>query len=187
MLFSRTIRQFIKAAIIKKYVQASGWYFTEDRLLMIQQELTDWQNNYLPIDVKGKTVFDIGAGEGETALFFLANGAKKVYGIELESYPYYTLARNARVINELYRAKKLEVYKRAFKIGDLYHTEIDLIKIDIEGYEESILDVDHNTLKTPMVIEIHGLQLKDRFESLGYRLNRHVKAGWWTCYGFWKC
>lgn len=187
MLFSRTIRQFIKASILKKHIQQANFYFTESRLNMLLTEWADWKENYAPFDLHNKTVLDIGAGEGETALFYLGLGAKKVICIEPDRFAFWTLARNARVFNETYRNINVQVYNRRFILGDLDTPGVDLIKIDVDGYEEAILDTDHTTLKTPMVLELHGLQLKDRFKEKGYRLNRHACAGWWTCYGFWKC
>jgi hypothetical protein len=44
---------------------------------MIQTESLDWKKNYLPISVNNLVVLNVGAGEGEIARFFLANGAEK--------------------------------------------------------------------------------------------------------------
>ena len=46
------------------------------------RELSVYRMFYLPIPVRGKVVLDVGAGEGETALFYLANGAKHVICVE---------------------------------------------------------------------------------------------------------
>ena len=43
-----------------------------------------WEELYLPIDVSDKTVLDVGCGCGETIAFYLAHGARKVVGIEVD-------------------------------------------------------------------------------------------------------
>ncbi len=45
----------------------------------LERELDDWHRNYLPV---GKIVLDIGAGNGETAQFYLSHGAEHVICIE---------------------------------------------------------------------------------------------------------
>jgi predicted RNA methylase len=47
--------------------------------IILEKELDFWHNAYLP--VKGAVV-DIGAGNGETALFYLLHGATEVIAIE---------------------------------------------------------------------------------------------------------
>jgi FkbM family methyltransferase len=72
------------------------------------------EDQYKDVDVNGRTVLDIGASIGDSALYFAMNGAKKV--IALEPYPYtYKVAKaNVRlnklqnrvtVLNEACRAK----------------------------------------------------------------------------------
>ncbi|MDE1870090.1 MAG: FkbM family methyltransferase [Candidatus Micrarchaeota archaeon] len=67
-----------------------------DTILMIKNEFFNAESGWL--DVKGKEVVDIGAYVGDTAIFFLLNGAKHVYGIE--PYPYfYEVGRKNVAIN----------------------------------------------------------------------------------------
>lgn len=50
---------------------------------MLRAELRAWHRSYLPpTSLVGKTVLDIGAGNGETAQFFLNHGAEHVISIE---------------------------------------------------------------------------------------------------------
>ncbi len=62
------------------------------------------------------------------------------------------------------------------------------MQMDIEGYEEALLGVE---LSVPAVIEVHGLQLRDKFLKKGYRIsysNFDVERGFACCsYAFWKC
>lgn len=55
---------------------------------------------------------------------------------------------------------------RKFQLSDL-DLDCDFVKIDIEGYEEELLDVD---IKKPVVLEVHGLQLRDKFRAKGYSI-----------------
>jgi hypothetical protein len=56
--FQKTITYYVKRLLY----QPNGWEFTEyfKRLYLCE----DWNKRYLPIDVTGLTVLDIGAGEG---------------------------------------------------------------------------------------------------------------------------
>jgi hypothetical protein len=60
--------------------------------------------------------------------------------------------------------------------------------MDIEGYEEALLGV---KLETPAAIEVHGLQLCDKFEAAGWRikaLNEECEKGYGcTKYAYWQC
>lgn len=55
---------------------------------------------YAPLKVSGKTVVDIGASIGDTAIYFALNGAKHVYAFE--PFPFsYTMAKNNTKANNL--------------------------------------------------------------------------------------
>ena len=51
---------------------------------LVQTELEMWHEQYLPC---GKKILDIGAGCGETALFYFKHGAEKVVCVEIQK-PY---------------------------------------------------------------------------------------------------
>ena len=58
------------------------------------------KNEYGWLNVKGKTVIDIGANIGDTAIYFALNGAKHVYAFEPYPYSYRIATQNVR-LNEL--------------------------------------------------------------------------------------
>jgi hypothetical protein len=93
-----------------------------------------WEENYLPVSVKGKTVLDVGAGCGETSAFYIAHGASKVVAIEPDKRAYSLLLRNIK-------ANSLNVVpiKKPFELSDLLIPH-DLLKIDAEGAEVALLD-----------------------------------------------
>jgi hypothetical protein len=182
--FGRTFQNYINEMQDSKRIANSiqDWSFSQFRIDMIKSETADWQKHYLPIDLQGKVVLDVGAGEGETAMFFLRHGASKVICIEpcAEAYGYL-------LINQKSHPFRIIAINKKF---DLNHLDIphDFLKMDIEGYEEVLLGV---KLNTPAAVEIHGLQLCDKFEVAGWKVRamaENCEKGY-SCvkYGYWKC
>ena len=91
---------------------------------LVRKELEMWHVQYLPC---GRRVLDIGAGCGETALFYLKHGAEEVVCIEGDSKALAMLQRNFG--ND-----------RRVRIIPFM---IEHIKIDIDGAEEGMLVETH--------------------------------------------
>lgn len=166
----------------KLAISLSGWSFSDFRAGMIKSEASDWEKHYLPIDLQGKVVMDVGAGEGETAMFFLQHGASKVVCVESCSDSYARLALNVHT-----HSNYLTSINGKFQLSHLNITH-DFLKMDIEGYEEVLLGV---KLNTPAAVEVHGLQLCDKFEAAGWRIkpmNAECAKGY-SCvkYAYWRC
>jgi hypothetical protein len=140
-----------------------GWIFSRNNLFW--SEIPEWERFYLPIDVDGLAVLDVGAGEGETAKFFLEHGASKVICIESDNMAFRLLKINAR------ERPIFALYKR-FELADL-DMNFDFMKMDIEGYEEVLLQT---RLTKPSVLEVHGLQLRDKFEKQGWNIKYKVPS-----------
>jgi SAM-dependent methyltransferase len=176
--FNKTIREFIDNKRIDKELRIQGWYFSHYRVEMILRETTDWSKHYLPIDLKGKTVLDVGSGEGETARFFLQHGAAKVICIEPDKEAFSYLKLNAS-------KNRLIALNKTFELTDLSIPH-DFLKMDIEGYEEILLTV---KLNTPTVLEVHGLQLRDKFRKAGWRIDNEATKKDYACtsYAYWMC
>jgi hypothetical protein len=178
----RTITETAKSILIKRSLQrqlaTSNWMFSKLRRDMLLNESSEWRNVYLPIDLRDKTVIDIGAGEGETAWFFLNHGAKHVICVEPSLKAGAFLKENAKrhngkisVINDVFRLEHLEL-------------QFDFLKMDIEGYEEVLL---MERLRVPSVIEVHGLALRDKFRQRGYRIVDSQEEYSCTAYAYWLC
>lgn len=90
--FSRALKIFYNV----HFAKYDGWVFSNERKRLYIIEKPTWERNYLPISVKGKIVLDVGAGEGETAKFFLDHGAEKVICIEPDPKAFKLLELNAR-------------------------------------------------------------------------------------------
>ncbi len=121
-------------------------------------ELPLWKKYYLPVDVKGLTVLDVGAGVGETAAFYLSQGAKKVVCVQPDydpslGHPVSYLYRNAE------RMGNVEVVADYFKPEHMGIAH-GLLKMDCEGCERLLY---HWSLPLmPCVIEAHSDEIADR-------------------------
>jgi hypothetical protein len=136
----------------------------------------DWEIDYVPSGgLAGKTVLDIGCGEGESMAFFFEKGAAKVIGIECDwkkvSLCRENIARqgwNATVIHESF-----DGYSR----WEFIH---DFLKIDVEGAESILLE--DRSFPPHAAVEIHGRRLFDQFRakwpSLSYRKLRMLSDLW---------
>ncbi len=130
----------------------------------VVNEMAYFEEDYCSvIDLRGKTVLDVGCGNGETALVFLQHGARKVIGIDSDRdsckfarYNRDNLSLNMEIINEPFALEHL----------DIPH---DLVKMDIEGGEALLMNYRGDL--GPIVLEAHG-------EALRQKLSRrfHLKT-----------
>lgn len=179
--FSRSYFKFARELQLKKDLAVEGWSFNRFRFNVILDETEDWMRNYLPVDVRGKTVLDVGAGAGESARFFLGQGAERVVCVEPNPYAFDFLKSNA----VCHRIEPVNAFFCLEHLG-IPH---DFAKIDIEGYEELLLGAE---VLRPTVVEVHSVLLAERFRSEGWRVP-HVgfgdERGFSGCtrYAYWKC
>jgi len=124
---------------------------------IIYGEWLDWKRTHLPpFNLKGATVLDVGAGCGETTLFYFIHGVNRVICVEPNS-------DLANIISENLRANKwnAEVIARPFDLGML-NLPVDLMKMDCEGCEAQLLSAD--VLPTCM-IEVHDGHILESLRS----------------------
>jgi len=114
---------------------------------MILRERIAWERFYR-VDVRGKTVLDVGAGCGESAWFFFKQGAKKVIavGSDIKCIPFLKINRDANMWD-------MDVVCARFS---LQHLSIphDFVKIDVEGAELILLSSSLKELG-PCRVELH--------------------------------
>ena len=158
--FSRTIKHVWDYKTQVRQFKKEKWFFSEIRTNLYIWERVAWEKFYAPINLTGKTVLDVGAGEGESAYFFLKHGAKRVVCVEPWDEAYANLELNAKFHKEI-----VPIFK-AFSLDDLKIPDIDFAKIDIEGYEEILVGQPKPSFA--VVVELHGLQLRDRFREAGF-------------------
>lgn len=171
------------------------------------------EKHYGCIDVNDAIVIDIGAFIGETSLFFLSKGAKKVYAFEPVEKFYRYLKRNVLrngfggkvILNNFgiwfhdgilqvslkHMGTGLEVDGNDFirlrvksldkVLRFIYNREgrINIVKMDCEGCEFSVLNTDNETLRLPehYIIEIHGSEtpIIYKMSHIGYERKLIVK------------
>jgi len=118
-------------------------------------EWFSWKTAYLPrFNVKGMTFLDVGAGCGETALFYFSLGAAKVICVEPDRENMEMLRNNA-----LRNGWNVETILGGFE-PEMLEWKFDFMKMDCEGCEKTLLD-----LKSlpPCAIEVHGSETYRRF------------------------
>jgi hypothetical protein len=120
---------------------------------LLWREWQAWKNWYLPPwSLKGKIILDVGAGCGETALFYYHHGAKKVIAVEPQALLVPFLKRNM-TRNEW----DMEIVESRFQLSML-ELDFDFMKMDGEGCEATLLGV---LSLPPCAIEVHDKAILD--------------------------
>ena len=159
--------------------KVSNWVFSKNRIPSIVGEMQIWIKSYLSLNLSGLKVLDVGAGEGEAAKFFLDHGAAKVVCVEPQTQKYRYLARNAA------KHPSFLTLKKTINLSDL-KLPYDFLKCDLKGYEEELLEAN---LTAPAIVEIHSLQLIEKFERFGWRMSNICNLNDYVCKScaFWMC
>jgi hypothetical protein len=157
------IWHYKRAQILERALKASGlnldyWGFAAF------EEVTIKGDFYLPnFDLSGKTVLDAGACCGETAWFFLKNGAKKVICIEPDENRAKLIRENKQKLG-----LNIELYEEPFDPQKHLKLEFDFFKVDIEGFEE--LALPYAQKLGPCIAETHTIKLRKEFEKKGFQV-----------------
>ena len=142
-----------------------GWRFNTPYGLLYISEHNKWNTDYTPPGgLNGKRVLDVGAGCGESAMWFLAQGARQVLCVENNEECRRYLEQNARL------NRGVRVLNGSFNTDEHLWYHVDLVKMDIEGYEILFADwLDtHPDFNVDIVLEAHNIYMKDRFLRLGF-------------------
>jgi hypothetical protein len=129
---------------------------SRDRAGMMLYEWKTWTKHYAPrgFDFHGKTVLDVGAGEGETVEFYRLQGAGKFICVEPDPQ------RAARLReNSTRNGWDAEVFEEPFSLRFL-EREFDFMKMDCEGCEQILLGT---RVAFPCVLETHGSSTSAEF------------------------
>jgi SAM-dependent methyltransferase len=140
---------------------------SRDRAGMMLYEWRTWTRCYGPrnFDFAGKTVLDVGAGEGETVELYRLLGAKRFVCVEPDPQ------RAARLRENVARnGWDAEVCEEPFSLKML-ERKFDFIKMDCEGCERALIGT---RIAFPLVLETHGTATTEEFLKLGFSI---VKAG----------
>lgn len=122
-----------------------------------------------PFDLKGKTVLDVGATNGEVAYWFIqVHHAAKVICIESDPQALELLNRNKALMN-------IDIIAEPFNIEHLQKQKYDFVKCDVEGSEMVLLEYVKEGGVLPLcVIEAHTNWIKDQFLKAGFQITKVV-------------
>lgn len=122
--------------------------------VMVREWHGPWTQYYLPpFPLEGKTVLDVGAGCGETAYFYLSHGAKKIVCVEPDKNRFSSLQEN--VVRNHWN---VEAFQIPFNLEILKRFKFDFMKMDCEGCESQLLELN----KLPLcAIEVHSKAILD--------------------------
>ena len=150
------------------YMEFDGWKFDLDYgLIYLRERREAWVKYIPPSGLAGKRVLDVGGGCGESAKFFLDNGAESVHVLE-----------NNEKCRQYLQANHSHDNRMTFEIVDFQGSEAsdgyDLVKIDIEGYEMRLVPY-LDKLNTDIIIESHCNYITDTFLDKGFSLLNSYK------------
>jgi hypothetical protein len=122
---------------------------------MIYHEWETWKVAYSPPKAlsRDSLVLDVGAGEGETVLFYFLLGFRRFRAVESNRRFVKALEANCRALGV-----EAEIFDRPFTLSDL--EGVDYVKMDCEGCESEILRAEAPTLDLPFAIETHSPELE---------------------------
>jgi hypothetical protein len=158
------IRQFWKwrlervptSGIVQVSTPLDKLLMSRDRAGMMLYEWGTWMRWYVPhgFDFHGKTVLDVGAGEGETVELYRLMGAKKFICVEPDPQ------RASRLRdNSARNGWDAEIFEEPFSLKFL-ERDFDFMKMDCEGCERVLLGT---RVAFPCVLETHGSSTADEF------------------------
>ena len=128
----------------------------------------DYIWSYGSMDWHNKSVLDIGADIGSSAIFFLSRGAKYVYLVEKEQ-------AYKKTYEEL--KQKYPILKNTYMVSSLVSANssyFDVLKMDCEGCELSLLTEELLNKSNEFVVGLHKPQLDDyQFEQKKKLLEKH--------------
>ena len=130
--------------------------------MMVWEWFDTWSRYYLPDEfpVNGKTVLNVGAGEGETAAFFFSKGAKKFICVEPDA------SRAGKLLQNTERnGWNCTIIQGAFSNSHLTAEPFDFMEMDCEGCEASLLDpgLSPPLGSFPCTIEVHAPEVLASF------------------------
>lgn len=140
---------------------------SRDRAGMMLYEWGTWLRCYAPkgFDFRGKTVLDVGSGEGETVELYRQLGAERFLCVEVDPQRAKRLRENSsrngwdvQVFEEPFSPKFLEL-------------KFDFLKMDCEGCETALIGT---PIKVPCVLETHQPSTTEAFLKEGFEV---VKGG----------
>jgi hypothetical protein len=125
---------------------------------------------YSHLKIKEMNVFDIGSSVGDSALYFLMRGAKRVYGYEADAKRHMMAVKNKEA-NQL--ANFHPCHKEIKDLSEIDASENSVLKMDIEGGEYQLFrSADQKDIRKfkEIILEFHqgDEPLVERLKSAGF-------------------
>lgn len=163
-MLRQKLRTFVTnpLGVLEKYRDKLIYRLT-GRLQPIHNEDYDKHWNY--VSFKNKVVLDLGADYGSTASYFLYRGAKRVVAVEGNEQFAKALWKNFKKNNKV---TPIELFiNSSSDIDNLINQYTpDVIKVDIEGCELSLLSCQNIEQVKEWLIECHSPQIHDKIKTL---------------------
>ena len=166
------------------------------------------------VPAKGDIVADIGVFYGDSSIYWSKVKQARVIAFEALTSNFLVLKENIDLNNASIKAYNVALgdgnnirasedgkmlstdtggdYIQTKRLDDFSFDRLDLIKIDVEGFEESVLQGSLNTLakfQPKIIIETHsknlGIKCNDLIVKQGYVLERVIKASVKPAKGSW--
>lgn len=124
-----------------------------------------YDRHWYYVSFKDKIVLDLGADYGSTSSYFLWRGAKHVVAVEANKELAEALRKNFR--NDV-RVTPMERFIQTSEDIDAIIAQYtpDIVKMDIEGYELSLLSCKNTEKVKEWLIECHNRQSHDKIKTL---------------------
>ncbi len=134
--------------------------------LPIYMHETFFQEQYRCLDVKGKTVIDMGCASGDTPIYFSLRGASKVLAYDIDEFRVEQAKRNMQQNGITNVELSTKCLKRLPNIRGA------VVKIDVEGYEHELIPKSDMSIYTEVMLEYHGKkgELPEILHKAGFEL-----------------
>ncbi|KKM93814.1 hypothetical protein LCGC14_1204510 [marine sediment metagenome] len=136
--------------------------------------LESWKNleiMYGRLNYTDKVVLDIGADWGGTPAFFLSKGARRVIGVDYHAWYVEKMADHFRDDCRVFPVQvNVKTSKQMENLIQIYKP--DIVKVDCEGCERLLFDVNNLALCPEYVVEVHSddvhHSLLSKFKEAGH-------------------
>lgn len=152
------------------------WGLISNGIISMPKQPEDYDLHWNYLDFKDKTILDLGADYGSTAIYFRNQGAKQVIAVEGDHEVADKLKRYSE--NRAYIVPIEKWICSATDISTLIDKySPDIVKVDIEGAESNLLLCSDKTLRSvaAWMIETHSdilhSQILDRFLKAGFSVS----------------
>lgn len=147
-----------------------GLHFSDESRSAFYIDGREWAKNYLPPDSVSKDalIVDVGARDGDSALFYLSHGYTNLRLVEADAKYWPGLHHNEEIFRSIFHPR-IELVLAPFTLDCLDGAAF--VKFDCEGCQGDILD----SLEIPWVAEMHVPNRPDKdgvfpyVKATGYR------------------